>query len=335
MFQKVIGKIKTRILGLGLDFSRHTLIFDKGMPTKKNFALLDSFQCSYVTSIKQCTQKDLIVSFKDQSKEIQVNGDMIQVARTKKKICEKERTVIVYISETLQHSVIEGIALSIKKRLEFLQEVSDKLRSAKRKINRKKKKQEIEKIIGKDFRKVIEWKLRCVKSKWTLKYCVNNERRAELEEKAGFKILVTDRESWSTGEIIQAYNGQAAVEEEFKNAKNPFHLAIRPQYHWTDQKIRVHFLICFISHLLTRLLYKEAKEKLGFSGQLNSLLDQLNSIRVASYITEELEKAKRKSFAIHYTLEEQTPYQKKLTEAFSITAEDNVTKGLFGFGVYK
>ena len=334
-FQKVMAKIKSRILELGLDFSQHTFVFDKGMPTKKNFILLDSLECSYVTSVKQCTQKDLISSFEDKAEEIFVNGDKIRVLRSTKKIYGKDRTVVVYLSERLKNGMTAGIAISIEKRLVLLQEVRNQLHNTKRKVNRKKKKLQIEKIIGKDLQNVIEWRLIHAKTKWDLQYSVNDKKKDELEEKTGFKILVSDRDAWSSAEIIQAYNGQAAVEEEFKNTKNPFHLAIRPQYHWTDQKIRVHFMACFISHLLTRLLYKEAREKLQFSGQLNTLLEKLNSIRVASYLTESSKKTTKKSYALTYSLEEQTPEQKKLTKAFSITAEDDVTKGVFGVGVYK
>jgi transposase len=52
---------------------------------------------------------------------------------------------------------------------------------------------------------------------------------------------MTSRHQWSTPAIIETFYGQADVERAFKDVKNPHHLAIRPQFHWTDQKIRVHF----------------------------------------------------------------------------------------------
>ena len=81
---------------------------------------------------------------------------------------------------------------------------------------------------------MIEYQLLESEQKFTLQYNVNEDKFEEFKKKSGFKILVTDREEWSSTEIIQAYNGQAAVEEEFKNTKNPFHLAVCPQYQWTD-----------------------------------------------------------------------------------------------------
>lgn len=41
----------------------------------------------------------------------------------------------------------------------------------------------------------------------------------------------------------KAYYGQSMIEHAFKNH---YHIALRPQYHWTDQKIEVHFFICVL-----------------------------------------------------------------------------------------
>lgn len=335
-FQKVIEKIKKRLSLLNLDFTRHTLIFDKGIPTKKNFDMIDDLKCSYVTSIKLAGHQDLIELFRENAKDISVNGEKILAFRSKKRICNKERTTLVYLSESLREGVMRGLRESIAKRLKLLDEMRHKFGCAKRKINQEKKKKQIDRIISKDFKHVIEYQLLENDQKFDLQYSVNEDKLKEIEQKSGFKILVSDREEWSSAEIIQAYNGQAAVEEEFKNTKNPFHLAFCPQYHWTDQKIRVHFLICFISHLLSRLLYKDAKEKMGFSGQLNTLLEKLNSIRVASYIARQTKgKKKGEDYRVEYVLEDLNDEQKKLVAAFSICPQDVITGCLFLCGVYK
>jgi len=139
-FQKVIEKIKKRLTLLNLDFSRHTLIFDKGMPTKKNFAMIDDLKCSYVTSIKLAGHKDLIESFKENAEEISVNEEKVLAFRSKKKICNKERVALIYLSETLREGVMRGIRESITKRIKLLDEIQRKLVSSKRKINQEKKK---------------------------------------------------------------------------------------------------------------------------------------------------------------------------------------------------
>jgi len=69
------------------------------------------------------------------------------------------------------------------------------------------------------------------------------------------------------------------VENAFKNMKNPFHLAIRPQYHWTDQKIEVHAFICLLAFLMVMVAYKRARERAGFTGSPHTLLEKLSAIK--------------------------------------------------------
>ncbi len=75
---------------------------------------------------------------------------------------------------------------------------------------------------------------------------------------------VTDRHEWSNAEIVNAFYGQSLVENAFKNLKNPYHLAVTPEFHWTDQKIRVHYFSCVLGYLLATLIWREARMKADF-----------------------------------------------------------------------
>ncbi|TLD41414.1 MAG: hypothetical protein JETT_2316 [Candidatus Jettenia ecosi] len=61
------------------------------------------------------------------------------------------------------------------------------------------------------------------------------------------------------------------MEYVFKNLKNPFHLTVRLQYHWTGQKIHVHGFICVLAFLLGMVVYKRAKEQVHFQGSVPTL----------------------------------------------------------------
>jgi len=78
-------------------------------------------------------------------------------------------------------------------------------------------------------------------------------------------------------EILTAYYGQSKIEHAFKNLKNPYHLAWKPQYHWTDQKIKVHYFICTIGYLLLSIIWREAKLKAGYTGTLDNLFFNFTS----------------------------------------------------------
>ena len=56
-------------------------------------------------------------------------------------------------------------------------------------------------------------------------------------------------------------------------------LATHPQFHWTDQKLRVHAFMCVTGYLLERLLWWRAQRKAGFTGGPRQLLAELVRIR--------------------------------------------------------
>ena len=94
---------------------------------------------------------------------------------------------------------------------------------------------------------------------------------------------MTCREEWPEEEIIAAYHGQSHVERVFKHLKNPYHNSVYPQFHWTDQKIKVHTFICLIGLLLSQILWKRAREA-GYSLSMESLIDRLTRVRMAEVV---------------------------------------------------
>ena len=119
------------------------------------------------------------------------------------------------------------------------------------------------------------------KGRERLEYWVDQDALKHLEtEVFGKRIIVTNRDDWSTEEIMLAYRGQSHVEAVFRQCKDDEHLAVRPQYHWTDQKIQVHAFICLLGLLLARVIEREAR-KLERREGLSALLDSLADIRLA------------------------------------------------------
>jgi transposase len=103
---------------------------------------------------------------------------------------------------------------------------------------------------------------------------------------------MTDRDTWSTEDIIRAYRGQAHVEAVFAHLKDPLHVMLRPQYHWTDQKLHVHVFMCVVAFLLARLLHLRAQGA-GYRHSQEALLDSLTQIRKATVIRAASKKALR------------------------------------------
>ena len=81
----------------------------------------------------------------------------------------------------------------------------------------------------------------------------------------GKTLLFTDQADWSDAELVRGYRAQHLVESAFRQMKDSDCIAIRPQYHWTDQKIAVHVFCCVLALMLCGLLQREMSRH-GVSG---------------------------------------------------------------------
>ncbi|MFQ5688264.1 MAG: IS1634 family transposase, partial [Candidatus Scalindua sp.] len=323
VFKAVIEKIKNRINELGLDSERHTVVFDRGNNSKKNLAIVKEQRLHYVGALTPYHHKKLIDNATENFQELNVDGTNIRVYRDKRMIWQEERTVIVFISERLKSGQIRGIYQSLEKAEKQLRELQGALIKPKaRKRDRRQLEAKITNTVkGQFVNSVIDWSLQEIsKGRFRLEFTVNQERLGEIEERLGIRILMTDRHDWSTVDIIKAYYGQSMIEHAFKNLKNPYHLALRPQYHWTDQKIKVHFFICVLGYLLAAIVWREARTKAQFKGPLDTLLDILNNVRLATILEDAKTKGKVKAA---YRLEEISDEESFIIDALEITDTHN------------
>ena len=101
----------------------------------------------------------------------------------------------------------------------------------------------------------------------------------------GKTILFTDQASWSDAEVVRGYRSQHQVESAFRCLKSPHHMSLRPQRHWTDQKIRVQVFYCVLALLLCSLLRRELHRK-EIDCSIPALLEELSQIREVGILTQ-------------------------------------------------
>lgn len=334
VFRTVIKEIKNRLKELGLDVEKHTLIFDRGNNSKKNMAIVRDLQLHYVGALTPYNHKKLIDEAIDNFEELDVGGNVIQVYRDKREIWQEERTVVVFISEKLKAGQIRGIYQSLEKKQKQLRELQESLSNPRAK---KRNKEELENKItnlvkGQFLNNLIDWSLSEIsEGKFQLQFSINQKRLNEIEDKLGFRIIMTDRHHWSTADIIKAYYGQSFVEHTFKNLKNPYHLALNPQFHWTDQKIIVHYFGCVLGYQLSAIVWRQAKIGTQFRGALDTLLDMLNNIRLGTILEESKTRGRIKAT---YKLEEMSDEEDTIMEALAIKDFHNNRPKFKGVGVY-
>lgn len=100
-------------------------------------------------------------------------------------------------------------------------------------------------------------------------YELNKELIHQEEECDGFYCIVTNRTDLTDREIIDAYRGLWKIEETFKISKSD--LNARPIFATSEEGIKSHFLICYISLVISRLMQLGVKKKYS----VKSIVDNL------------------------------------------------------------
>ncbi len=205
-------------------------------------------------------------------------GETVPAYRTRKKIWSAERTVVVLCSERLRQGQIAGVMQHVEKALRKLSGLADMLRRGTQKRSRAQIQRDIENDLKgrQHLSQVIRFSLEGEDPHLALSFSFDQAALDMLAENTfGRVVLMTDRHEWSTAEIIRAYHGQAAVEAVFAHLKDPAHLALRPQHHWTDQKLHVHVFTCILGYLLATLLHLRAHRAKAPYASMESLLEAL------------------------------------------------------------
>ena len=333
VFKETADKIKIRLKKLGLDPDGHTIIFDRGNNSKKNLDIVKNLRLYYVGALTPYQHKKLIEDARDSFEEIIAGGNTIKAYRDKKMIWGQERTVVIFISSKLKAGTIRGIYKSLEKKERQLEELRISLESKRAK---KRDEKELEEMVaniikGQYIKDCIVWEIKKISPKrFKLKYFIDHKSLKEIEDELGFRIIMTNRHKWSTASIIEAYHGQSKIENAFKNLKNPYHLTVKPQFHWTDHNVKVHMFICVLGYLLASIAWRRAKAA-GFNTTLDTLFDTLNNIRLGTMLEDSKTPGAVKAI---YKLEEMSDDESALMEALKIKDLHNKRLKISGVGIY-
>src|SRR5215469_7173601 len=104
-------------------------------------------------------------------------------------------------------------------------------------------------------------------------------------------------------------------EIQFRCLKSPHHVSLRPQHHWTDQKIRVHVFYCVLALLLCSLLRRQLHRH-GIDRSIPALLADLGRIREVGILTQGQSEGEPTQFEM--TLSRLTKEQRRLYDALDL-----------------
>ena len=282
VFADVLPQLRERFVALGGGLDGITVVYDKGNVAQHTQATVDALPVHYVAALTAASQRALLAEATPQLTPLALGPDeTVPVYRTRRVVWGAERTLVVLVSARLQQGQRRGVEQHLAAAIRWLDALQALLaRGTQRRPRAALEAQIAERLRGQHLRELVTVTLRGRGRALTLDYTVDHAALDHLErEWFGRLVLMTDQHDWSTAEIIGAYRGQSVVEGVFRALKDPLRLALRPQYHWTDQKLHVHAFLCVVAYLLATLVHLTAVREAGYAGSVDALFDDLATIR--------------------------------------------------------
>jgi transposase len=318
-FKENCPEVFTRLKALGITFDNLTLIFDKGNNSKANFdAIPDGVH--FVGSLSPSHFRGLIEKANAQLEKITIDERDILAFRTSYEVWGKTRTCIVFISDELLSEQLQGIYQALQKATKSLDALQQRLQNPRHRATKEHLQESIDVIVDTQYLKhILKIEITSHDAHLALRYWVDLAEFNTLKEKTlGRQILVTTREAWSTEDIIRSYQRKTKIEYAFRCLKDHDHLSLRPQFHWTDQKLVVHAFICVLAFLLATAAYAKARKEAAYQHDLPRFLDDLARIRLAAIL--QCADSARGRPKISYKIETTSDDLRPLMQTFAIRA---------------
>ena len=317
VFADVLPQLRDRFAALGGGVDGITVVYDKGNVARHTQATVDDAPFHYVAALTAASQRALIAEATPALTPCVLSPDeTLAVYRTRRVVWGAERTLVVLVSPRLQQGQRRGIEQHLAKAVAWLDQVQALLARGRQRRTRAALEAEIAtRLRGHHLRDVLSVHLDGTGSTLSLTYRVDHAALDRLErEWLGRLVLMTDRHAWSTAEIIGAYRSQSVVEGVFRTLKDPLRLALRPQYHWTDQKLHIHAWLCVVAYLLATLVHRTAVRDAAYVGSVDTLFTELAAIRRVTVVRPAAHGRARRT----QQLETHTPHQARLITALGI-----------------
>jgi transposase len=305
---------------------RVTLIFDKGNNSQDNLTALADSPYHFIGSLVPSQHPELLAIPARRFRSLADDGfPQVTAYRTSKEVFGQRRTVLVTYNEALFVAQSRTLLRQIAKRQQQLHALQAQLCRWHSGTVRGGKPP----TAAGTQKKVDGWlAARHMKELFAVTVAATAQGLPTLTDRfhktawerlqrtlLGKTILFTDNDDWPDADIVRGYRSQHQVESAFRHLKDPHYLSLRPQRHWTDQKIKVHVFYCVLALTLSSLLQRELNQR-GIERSIPALLAELSQIREITLIYPPT--AQGGSPTVRTTLSHLTPSQQALYEALDL-----------------
>ncbi len=318
LFGDILEPIVSNLTELVGRDAQLTVVVDKGMNAQGNMEFIDkNDQLHFITTYSTYFSPELMAidlkqfqpvdSAKNKAlREADKSAEQLLAFRTSGEYWSQERTVVVTYnpsSARKQRYTFE------RKLLRLRQELLDMQAKMGAGLPQWRTPKVIEKRFNAFCEKLYmpktfyELSFERIRSGWHMSFRRNLKAFVDYTSRFGKNIIVTDHHYWSTEEIVKVSQDRWMVENSFRQSKNKDLVSVLPIRHWTDSKIRCHFLSCVVALTYLGLIeqrLKNAKINLTASvainhmRQLHSSLCLINKKRKPARIIEQPSKTQTK-----------------------------------------
>lgn len=271
--------------------ARLTLVLDKGNVSRDNFKALLQAHFSFLAAIPAGWVRPLYqVSLMEYQPLTLPDGRRIKVyCQPNKRLGGILGKLLVSFSPRFYRSQVRTLDLLQRKAHQQLLQLHASIQQAverKRPRTEKAVRQEVTQVVRldrlKDFfsftLRVDQGKVQELRWQWD-----RRKKRQIKHHDLGKTVLFTDRQELDPRRMVIAYRSQAKVEEMFRISKSRRPGLWWPAYHWTDSKLSVHALYCFVALLLIRIVLLRLQES-NLSIGVELLTERLRGIQEALVI---------------------------------------------------
>lgn len=292
-FRSLIEEIVTRYRLVTDGLEHVTIVFDKGNNSQDNLEAIADSPYHFVGSLVPTQHLDLLAVPTKRFTSLEDDGlPGVLAYRTTKEVFGVERTVVVTENENLFVAQSQTLLREIAKRQRRLREMQHQLRrrrEGKVRGGRPPTCQGTQKKVdgwlkARHMKDLFKVEITEDKGLPVLTYRFDHRAWERLQKTLlGKNILFTDNDDWTDAEIVRGYRSQHHVETAFRSMKDPHHISLRPQFHWTDQKVEVHVFYCVLALMLCSLLERELDRR-GIKVSFARALDLLGKIKEVAVI---------------------------------------------------
>ena len=325
-FASLIDDLTVRYRQLVQGAEHVTLVFDKGNNSGDNLEAIAQGPYHFIGSLVATHHCELLSVPARAFRSLAGDGLAgVSAYRTRKTVFGAERTVLVTYNENLFAAQRKTLLREIAKRQQRLRALQRPLQkrhtgtihAGKRPTVAGTRKKVDELLRTRHMKDLFQAGVTEKNGLPLLTYRFNQKAWRNLQRtELGKTLLFTDNDDWSDAEIVTGYRSQHHIETAFRCMKDTAHISLRPQHHWTDQKVEVHVFCCVLALLLCSLLQRELHRK-GIDRSISDSLEMLGQICEVAVIY--APEGKKRRPTIQITLSEMNADQQTLFDALELS----------------